>query len=608
MANATFQAILAQTTLSVEHGLMAERPKLQGVEHLLRNFFCQSMLFCCSLLLLALPVDAANRIEFTGVTKERRENVELYLSAIDPAQINKSARFKSRVYRDIKQALRGLGYYQVIVNFEDKQEGDDYVLLAKITANKYVFIQTADLAIYGDALKDEEFQALTKKMAPRQGERMHHGKYEAYKQALLSLSHRKGYFDAQFRKAELIVTPGKRQGTMRLHFDSGVRYKFGDISFHGSQIREPRLRSLLPFQSGDYYSADKLGKLNQALATTLWFSSINLDADPDLRKNGQLPLRVELEPAIKNIVETGVGYSTDVEGRLKTKWERPWVNDRGHSMSADLELSNPEQLFEGRYKLPQRNVSHDYYQIVLGLKHRDVLDTDSETFSLAGERQWLLSNGWYRNVSLRWLYEDFTQAAQEDTSNLILPGLSFYKKTDSGGSMPMIADNYSIAIEVANQAWGSDTDFIRLRGRSGWIGHWNEDQRWLARLDAGVILQEEVFNIPPTLRFSAGGDNSIRGYKYETVAPTDENAELIGGTKLATFNLEYQHRIKGDFWLAAFTDVGSAWYEDPDWKRSVGLGVRWASPVGPIRLDLAYGLDQEPNGKFRFHFTLGPEL
>ncbi len=562
------------------------------------------------LLLLCAPwlSLAANRIELTGVTLERKANVELYLSSIDPSQINKSARFKSRVNRDIKQALRGLGYYQVIVNFEDKQEGDDYVLLAKITANKYVFIQVNDLAMFGDAVRDTEFRALQKKMAPRQGERMHHGKYEAYKKALMSLAHRKGYFDARFVKSELIVTPGKRQGIMRLHFDSGVRYKFGDISFHGAQIREPRLRSLLPFKSGDYYSAEALGKLNQALATTLWFSSINLDADPDRRKDGLLPLRIDLEPAIKNIVETGVGYSTDVEGRLKTKWERPWVNDRGHSMSADLELSNPEQLFEGRYKLPQRNVSHDYYQIVLGLKHRDVLNTNSNEFNLVGERQWLQANGWYRNLSLRWLYENYLQAGQDDQSNLLMPGLSFYKKSDSGGSMPMLADNFLFSVEVANQAWGSDTDFIRLRGRSGWIGSWNEDQRWLARVDAGVILQEQVLNIPPSLRFFVGGDNSLRGYKYQTVAPIDEESLLIGGTKMATVNLEYQHRMHGDFWLAAFSDYGSAWNDKPDWKQSVGIGMRWASPVGPIRLDLAYALDTEPDGKFRFHFTLGPEL
>jgi translocation and assembly module TamA len=382
----------------------------------------------------------------------------------------------------------------------------------------------------------------------------------------------------------------------------------GTISFHGSQIREARLRTLLPFKSGDYYSAEALGKFNQALATTAWFSSINLDADPDQRKDGLLPLRVELEPAVKNIVETGIGYSTDVEGRFKTKWERPWVNDSGHSMSADLELSKPEQLFEGRYKLPQRNVSHDYYQILLGYKHRDINDIDSRLLNLGVERQWLLDNGWYRNISMRWLYQNYLQAGQNDKSNLLLPGISFYKNTDGKSSMPMQADNYLIGVEVANQAWAADTDFIRLRGRAGWIGSWSEDQRWLVRLDAGLILQEEVNNIPPSLRFFAGGDNSLRGYKFESIAPVDAENVLIGGTKMTTMNMEYQHRLKGDFWLAAFTDYGSAWNEKPDWKKSVGLGVRWASPVGPIRLDLAYALDHEPDGKFRFHFTLGPEL
>ena len=119
---------------------------------------------------------AANRIEFTGVTKERRQNIELYLSAFSPAQINKSARFKNRVAREIKQALRGLGYYQVLIEFEDQADGNDYVLLAKITAGKFVFIEVADLQLNGEAVRDPEFLALQKAKAPRKGERMHHGK------------------------------------------------------------------------------------------------------------------------------------------------------------------------------------------------------------------------------------------------------------------------------------------------------------------------------------------------------------------------------------------------------------------------------------------------
>lgn len=562
-----------------------------------------SLVYCGAL-------QAANRIELTGVTGERKENVELYLADISPAEINHSARFKNRVSRDIKQALRGLGYYQVVVDFVDERKGKDYILHAKITANKYVYIQTNDLRMIGEAANDTQFLQLLKNAAPKKGERMHHGKYENFKKELLSLANRKGFFDAKFERSQLYVRPGDRRGTVKLYFNSGVRYRFGNIDFSGSQIRQARLRSLLTFRSHDHYSARLLGELNQALASTSWFAGINMNADVENRHDGLVDLTVELTPAVRNVLETGLGFATDIGPRVKTKWEKPWLNDRGHSLLTDLSLSGPEQSFESRYKMPLRNVSHDYYQFVLGFKNLDEKSTStrSKELNLVAERNWLLANGWTRNASVRWLYEDFIQADQDDQANLILPGLSLSKGTDSGGSMPMQADYYLLAMEVADQSWGSDTDFIRLRGRAGWIGSWSVDQRWLVRLDAGTILQEEVQNIPPSLRFFAGGDNSLRGYRYRSVAPTDDKQQLIGGTRLASVNLEYQYRLKGDWWLALFTDYGSAWNDNPDWKQSVGAGVRWASPIGAVRFDLGMALDSEPKREFRLHFTLGPEL
>lgn len=579
-------------------------------------FLALSKHWCCLLLLLAatfvpLTAHAANRIELSGVTGERKQNVELYLSSIAPSEMNPSARFKNRVNRDIKLALRGLGYYQVVVDFEDKQQGKDYVLHAKITANKFVYIDINDIRIIGGAANDTQFLQLLKNAAPKKGERLHHGKYENYKSELMSLANRKGFFDAKFERTELIVTPGDRRGTVKLYFNSGVRYKFGDITFHGSQINQARLRSLLTFRKGDHYSARLLGELSQALSSTNWFSSINLEADVENRKDGVLPLRVELAPAMRNVVEAGIGYAsytTDKGLRLKGKWDKPWLNDRGHSLSSELALSNPEQKLETRYKMPLRNVSNDYYQFSFRYTNLDDLDTDSQEINLVAERNWLLKSGWNRTASVRALYENYVQGSQDDQSLLLLPGLSFSRGTNSGGNMPQMADFYSFSVELANKALASDTDFVRFRGRAGWIGSWSADQRWLVRLDGGVILQEQVLNIPPSLRFFAGGDNSLRGYAYQEVSPVDAESLYIGGTRLATANFEYQHRVKGDWWAALFTDYGSAWNHRPDWQQSIGIGARWASPIGPLRIDLAFPINSAQHSGLRLHFTLGPEL
>lgn len=173
--------------------------------------------------------------------------------------------------------------------------------------------------------------------------------------------------------------------------------------------------------------------------------------------------------------------------------------------------------------------------------------------------------------------------------------------------MPTWGDKQLISIEFSDPALGSDSRLARFRGRSAWIRSAGEDHRGLLRVDGGAVVADRIEDVPPSMRFFVGGDNSLRGYSYESIAPKDSGDELRGGQYMLTSTLEYQYRVYGDWWGAAFYDYGSAWIDNPDWHRGVGAGVRWASPVGPIRLDFAWGLDKNRD-KFQIHFVLGPEI
>lgn len=143
-------------------------------------------------------------------------------------------------------------------------------------------------------------------------------------------------------------------------------------------------------------------------------------------------------------------------------------------------------------------------------------------------------------------------------------------------------------------------------GQTTWI-RGNKNHRGIVRVNGGWMDTDNFEKVPPSLRFFAGGDNSVRGYKYQSISPLDASGQLAGGRYLATGSLEYQYRVYGNWWVAAFTDAGDAWDNAPDWKTSAGLGIRWASPVGPVRFDVAHGFENE-NDEFMIHFTLGPEL
>ncbi|GAB57539.1 outer membrane protein [Rheinheimera nanhaiensis E407-8] len=562
----------------------------------------------CGLLAVSAQAwaQSALTLNITGIKGELKDNVAIYLQKFTEDEVSAGTRLHAALTQEAEKALQALGYYQSEIEVHPKPD-NPLALTLHIKAGKPVLIDTVDIQLSGDAANDADFAALLQQQAPKRGAILHHGQYEGLKSALRNLALRKGYFDARFSLNRLEVAPELNQAFVRLHFDSGVRYRFGEVTFSGQQIDSARLQSLLPFAAGDAYLASQLGELNQALATTGWFSSILVEGNTEQISDFHLPVEVSLAPERRNIIETGIGYSTDVGARLKLNWLKPWLNSAGHSLRTDLALSEIEQSIEAAYKLPLQHSATDYYQLQLGVRNRDTEDTASRESNLVLERYWLLGNQWYRTASLRWLYEDFVQADQRDNISLIMPGISYNRSRQAGGAMPHSADRLALRVEVSDEAWGSGASFVRLRGRAGWIGSAGDNHRFVTRLDAGAILMEALRKLPPSLRFFAGGDNSIRGFGYETISPTNEQGELIGGRYLLTGSAEYQYRLRGNWWLAAFTDYGSAWDDNPDWQQGVGVGVRWASPVGPIRLDFAFGLDQ-PGSGFQLHFALGPEL
>ncbi|PRD38929.1 UNVERIFIED_CONTAM: tamA [Trichonephila clavipes] len=560
-----------------------------------------------TLLLFTVPAQAQTTLRLSGLTGELEANVQRYLDRYAATEISTSLRFQSRLEQDIGTALQALGYYQSEIDISLQRSGrNDSRLLINVIPGEPTRIKEADLQILGDAQNDPDFQALLAQ-APKPGDIVHHGRYDSFKASLNSLAQRKGYFDARFNLQRLEVAPSRREAFIRLHFDSGIRYRFGQVSFSGQQIAEDRLQSLVPFDTGAPYLASQLGELNQALANTNWFSSILVTADTEEITEHTLPINIELAPRKRNSIETGIGYSDDVGARLKLNWLKPWLNERGHSLNTKLAISGAEQSVEAAYKLPLQSVATDFWQLQYGLRNRDYQDTRAIESNLALERHWLLANDWYRTASIRWLYEDYTQADQDDNSSLIMPGVSFSRSRQSNSGMPRQADRLLLGIEVSDPSWGSDSRFIRLRGRAGYIDSFGDRHRMVSRLDAGAILMETVENLPPSLRFFAGGDNNLRGYAYESVSPLNQQGELIGGRYMATASLEYQYRVTGNWWLATFADYGSAWTDSPDWKRGVGFGVRWGSPIGAVRIDFAWGLDAE-GSPFQLHFSLGPEL
>lgn len=546
-------------------------------------------------------------LDISGLSGALKDNVDAYVSAIASGEYSTSLRFQSRLTKEITAALNALGYYNPSIDFSVSDKGD--VLTAQVNPGPATLIKLVDIEIQGEARHDQDFLRLIRLSPVKEGRRLNHSQYDGLKSSIRNLSLQKGYFDGAYELSRLEVVPELNQAFVRLHYDSGIRYQFGEATITGSQIDIQKVQSLQPYKTGDNYQVAKVGEHNQNLSNTEWFSSVFVE--PDLSQVGQgreLPMKVSLAPQVKNQFETGLGYSTDVGVKVKFKWKKPWLNEHGHSFNTSLDLSIPEQQVTASYKIPLDDVLKDYYLIQYGLKNVDRSDKKTLESNLALERHWVLESGWHRTAYIRYLIENYEFNAQGELGQFVLPGISYSRVRSRGGVLPMSGNKQTIMFEVGDKNAFSETSLFRLRGTSTWISSIGENHRGLFKVDVGANIADDPSKLSPSLRFYAGGDNSIRGYDYESISPVDDAGNKTGGQYIATSTLEYQYRITGNWWGAAFYDVGDAFDDTPEWKRGAGFGIRWVSPVGPVKFDYAKGLDKKPQAEWRIHFSLGPEL
>ncbi len=559
------------------------------------------------LLVVSQSTYADVSLKLKGIDGALEDNVKAYLSSIPEKDYSTSLRFQARLDQSITEALNALGYYHAKISYSISEGNDE--LIVNIHKGLPVKIKVMDVVISGEAKEDEEFANLIAKSPLKVGRILNQGEYDSLKSGIRNLALQRGYFNGDFKLNKLEVIPELNEANVRLHYDSGIRYHFGPVEITGSQIWENRVESMRPFEIGEPYLVSDVGEYNQNLSNTDWFSSVFVEPDLSKLEDGrELPIKVSLAPAAKNQIETGIGYSTDTGVRGTLKWKKPWVSARGHSFNTALSLSKPEQTITAGYKIPLDDVLREYYQLQFGLKHLDNRDTESLESNLAVERHWLTDGGWHKTVYVRHLYENFSQGLQDDGVQFVLPGATFSRTRVRGGSMPMWGDKQSVTVEYGDPALLSETRVLRLLGRSSWIRGIGENHRGLFRLEGGANITEEFEKLSPSLRFFAGGDNNIRGYGYESISPVDESGALTGAKYILSSTLEYQYRVYGNWWAATFYDIGDAFNDTPEWKSGAGVGIRWASPVGPVSFDFAWGLDEKPNNEFRIHFSLGPEL
>ena len=517
-------------------------------------------------------------------------------------QLEKSAR------RKVQEALQALGYYHASIDLLVARDNGCWTLKVNAQAGPQVHISDIQLEVSGKLAQTAGYKSLRRHFPLHVGDALNHLNYQKTKTGIEILASRYGFFDGKFSVHRLIVNPVTNLASVILKFDSGPRYHFGPVKVLQNQFSDRFFKQYVLIKPGDEYDSQKLTEQQQLLSDSGYFSEVDLSVDRKPSENRSVPVEITLKARKRHAYRIGLGASTNEGARFSLKFDNRWVNKLGHRYIFDSSWSEvvSEQAFN--YTIPLGDSGQ--YKLDLGIgNHSEHTDTSRSTRTQAGiVLSKIMRSGWTRSISLDGLRENFTTADSKDTVQLFIPGLGYSKVVRDNPMFPRHGWRLSVKVKTAFDGFLSDVDLIQLTGTAKLVRPVKRG-RILARGAAGLTEVSDFSKLPASLRFYAGGDNSVRGFDYKSLGPTNSAGEVIGGKNMLAGSLEYEHPVKGNFGAAIFVDAGNAFndFNDYEIRSAYGFGVRYHSPIGPIRLDLAREL-KNGGAAIRVHLSMGPDL
>ena len=571
------------------------------------------------ILLLALLApsfaQAATRLIITGAPKDLRENIQLSVGNPPPSEEDERAlrRYVRALPEQSSIALAALGYYAAEVDVKTRTAGADTEIVISVIPNDPVRVDVVTISILGSAKLDSDFMSVLGRIPLRKNGVFLSDEYETTKSILIDKAQDLGYFDFQLIEKSVRVSREQLTAEIKLIANSGQRYEFGDINFAENTFSDDFLRRWAPFEKGDPYSSGLVGEMTQNLQASGYFNSVRVIPELDNRSARTMPVNVELSRKDKNQVAVGVGYSTDTKLRTTLSWGRPVINRRGHSAETELGLSRDRQTFSIRYQIPRDTQPlHNYWGIDYGLKN-DIEDSDTRSFlsTLNLQRVRRTKSQWIEAFFIRWERETFTVGGEEDRTDLVLPGFSYSRTRTRGEPFVTWGQSTNFQVEAGSSRLLSSIDLLKFSGSFKYLREVADRNTLIAAFQYGALYSDDFDRVPTSQRFFTGGDNSIRGFGFRDISPRNPEGNTVGGRFLEVASLEYNYRFRDRWSGALFIDAGRAFNNfDTSYSVGSGFGLRWQSPVGPFRIDIATPINGNDNDtdSVRVHLSLGAEL
>jgi len=433
--------------------------------------------------------------------------------------------------------------------------------------------------------------------------------------SLLNRARRQGFANAKIGKRRVIVDHSNQTVDITLRLAPGRKVFFGNAIIIGNKDVETRfIRRLFTWKSDKLVTPERIDETEQNLIETGLFNSVRVEPAAELDEQGRLPIIIEVSEAKHRSIEAGLGFRTDEGVGGSIGWEHRNLLGTGEQLGFEFEGSGIGWSLTGEAREPDflRRRQALVIRTEIEVEDTDAFDSRSIGASVGIERS--VGDGMDLAVGLAFTASEVEQDGDEDSFGLLSLPASFSWDHSNDLLDPSKGGRFFLQNEPFVDVFGNDvffnkssvayTRYFRLR---------KERPRLVlaTRARAGFIFGAERDNVPADERFFAGGGGSVRGFGFQDAGELDDEDEPVGGRSLLEFAGELRANITDTIGAAIFADSGTAFSSTvPDFEEplrvGVGAGVRYFSPIGPIRFDLGFPLNRrDSDDAFQIYVSIG---
>jgi len=557
---------------------------------------------------IASAQELSPALNISGATDELERNIRAHISLVGltcdaaPARLN---RLLPGIRQNLLRASRALGYYQLTSEINLERVDSCWNLNIEVVPGPPVTI--ANIAIKVDS-SPEIFANVSESLSVQVGDRLNHAEYERLKSDLSSMAVEQGFFAARFENSQLLLDLQQNTADIAIDFRPGERFHFGEINIEPlAELSDDFIKRYIEFSEDSFYSADALIELRNALNNSQYFSEVSVT--PELTNAAELhvPVQVALTMRPRRVYAIGTGLTTDIGPRIRMDYDDRYLNKSGHKFDVKSGASPLQQNLDMRYLIPMSQPATESLQISSGFLREDNDTYKNLTTKLGVTYGFINRFNWHQNYFTNYQHDDYSINDEKEIADIFLGGINVNRTRADDALYPTRGWRLYGQISGASQDLLSTTTFVQLNV-SGKLIQSIGKTRFLFKFDVGTSIVDDLSELPVSLKYFSGGDQSVRGYRYQSLGPLNADGNVEGGKHVLSAGVEVDFPVANNWKMALFTDAGNAFNVWNDYKlnKSVGVGIRWLSPIGPIRFDLASALDN--GNKLRLHITMGPDL